>query len=210
VEPDPDAGAPLDLLIHGGSIVDGSGERPAFAADIGVRGDRIVAVGPLGRDGGPPARRSIDATGRVVCPGFIDSHTHVESAILAERDDALGPVRMGVTTVLTAPDGFGWAPLSSSEARDLWRGTAGIHGPMPPTMSTPSPEAYLAGFIGRSTVNVLPQAPLGAIRFAAMGWKSGPAPRRAFDRMRGHLEAWLDAGATGVQLPLPVVGEADL
>ena len=76
-----DARSPARSADHGGSIVDGSGERPAFAADIGVRGDRIVAVGPMGRDGGPPARRSIDGTGRVVCPGFIDPHTHVESAV---------------------------------------------------------------------------------------------------------------------------------
>src|SRR5260370_30821652 len=62
----------LDLIIRGGSLIDGSGS-PATKADIGITGDRIVFVGP---SAGRKAKREIDATGLVVAPGFIDPHTH--------------------------------------------------------------------------------------------------------------------------------------
>ena len=63
-----------DLIIRGGSVVDGSG-KPAVRADVAVNGDRIAAIG-LFADA--TAEREIDATGMVVSPGFVDLHTHLE------------------------------------------------------------------------------------------------------------------------------------
>src|SRR5207302_6975375 len=65
----------LDLIIRGGSLIDGSGS-PATKIDIGIRGDRIVLVG---NSTGRKSQREIDATGLVVTPGFIDPHTHTAS-----------------------------------------------------------------------------------------------------------------------------------
>ena len=62
----------FDLIIRGGSLIDGSGS-PATKTDIGIKGDRIVFVG---NGAGRKAKREIDATGLVVTPGFIDPHTH--------------------------------------------------------------------------------------------------------------------------------------
>src|SRR5436309_14660335 len=82
-----------DLLIRGGTIVDGTG-NPRFRGDVAVRGDRIVAVGrvPAGM-----AKRELDASGLVVAPGFIDMHSHSDDLLL-EDGDAQSKIRQGVTT----------------------------------------------------------------------------------------------------------------
>jgi N-acyl-D-amino-acid deacylase len=82
----------FDLLIRGGTVVDGSGSAPV-AADVGVRGDRIVAVGTLPD---AAAEEVVDATGRVVSPGFIDVHVHSETALR-------GTARSGVRSSRASP-----------------------------------------------------------------------------------------------------------
>jgi len=92
----------LDLLIRGGSVVDGSG-APAVKADVGIKGDRIVFVGAAA---GKTAKRTIDATGLIVTPGFIDPHTHTAGDLSdpkRSRNEAY--LMQGVTTVATGNDG---------------------------------------------------------------------------------------------------------
>ena len=96
-----------DLLITGGTIIDGTG-APGFRADVAVKGDRIVAVSrtPIPAT---DAARTIDATGKVVSPGFIDLHAHNEGIL--RMPDAESRVRQGVTTTLGGPDGGGPSPF---------------------------------------------------------------------------------------------------
>ena len=88
----------FDLLIINGKVVDGTG-KPAFEANIGIKGDKIAAVGHLRRAYAPVV---IDAQGCVVAPGFIDVHTHVE-ANLPRHGPFRAPnfIRQGVTTIIT-------------------------------------------------------------------------------------------------------------
>src|SRR6266581_4693552 len=96
--------AQLDLLILHGKVVDGSGKKPR-PADIGIRGDRIVFVGDA-RKSNPSATRTIDATGLIVAPGFIDPHTHTLSDLSDEKRKGNEPyLPQGVTTVITGNDG---------------------------------------------------------------------------------------------------------
>lgn len=95
-------GAPeYDVLIRGGTVVDGTG-APAYRADVAVKGDRIVRISrePIAPQS---ARKVLNARGLVVAPGFIDIHAHVES--LHRRPLAESALRQGVTSVAYAPDG---------------------------------------------------------------------------------------------------------
>ena len=89
----------LDLLISNATIIDGTGQ-PAWLGDIGIGGDRIISLGRIESS----ARRTIDATGRVVMPGLIDPHSHADLifTLPLERQMELlaGKVTQGITTTL--------------------------------------------------------------------------------------------------------------
>src|SRR5688572_4346939 len=101
-----------DLLIRGGTIVDGTGaERKA--GDLAIRDGKIAAIGEVSGK----AARTIDAGGQVVAPGFVDIHTHYDAQILWDRMLTISPWH-GVTTVVMGNCGFGIAPTRRA-ARDL-------------------------------------------------------------------------------------------
>jgi N-acyl-D-amino-acid deacylase len=91
----PAAPAPYDLVIAGGSVLDGNGTA-AVAADVGIRDGRIAAIGDLQA---APGRQRIDASGLIVAPGFIDMHNHSDYTILVEPK-AESMIRQGVTTMV--------------------------------------------------------------------------------------------------------------
>ena len=99
----------FDLLIKNGRIVDGSG-RPAYIADLAVKGDRIARIGRLPN---ASAARVIDATGLVVAPGFIDMLGQSETYLLIDPR-AMSKVMMGVTTEITG-EGESIAPINERQ-----------------------------------------------------------------------------------------------
>jgi len=103
-------GARYDVLITGGTVVDGTG-RAGYRADVALRGDRIVRISRRPLDPAQGAR-VVDATGRVVAPGFVDTHAHIEP--LLRMRGAESSVRQGVTTIFGGHDGDSPWPLAAA------------------------------------------------------------------------------------------------
>ena len=102
-----------DLVIRNGTVVDGTG-RPSFRGDVAVTGDRIAAVGDLDGDG----RESIDAEGRVVSPGFVDVHTHLDAQV-GWDPVATSSCWHGVTSVVLGNCGVTFAPCKPEDREYL-------------------------------------------------------------------------------------------
>ena len=104
----------FDRIIAGGTVYDGSGSE-GRVTDLGIRGDRITAIGDLSV---APTREVIDATNLAVVPGFIDIHSHAvnaerETSGLFNHPQAENYLRQGVTTAIGGPDGRSWYPIAS-------------------------------------------------------------------------------------------------
>src|SRR5215216_3287542 len=108
----------VDLLIKRGKVIDGSGASPVVT-DVGIKGDRIVFIGDAAKSK-ITAARTIDASGLVVAPGFIDPHTHtMEDLSSSDQKSNQNYLMQGVTTVITGNDGGG--PILIRETLDRWQ-----------------------------------------------------------------------------------------
>jgi N-acyl-D-amino-acid deacylase len=193
-----------DLVIRGGNVVDGSG-GPARTVDVAIDGERISAVGGAGDDVGP-ARRTIDADGLLVTPGFVDVHTHYDAQ--ATWDPYLTPSSWhGVTTAVMGNCGVGFAPAAPDRHQWLIELMEGVED-IPGTALTEGiqwewesfPE-YLDALDRRQYVlDIGTQVPHGAVRGYVMGDRSGvnnPATADDLAAMANLVADGLRAGALG-------------
>jgi len=188
----------LDMKIVGGSVVDGTGAARQ-RADVGIRDGRVVAIGDVEES----ATRTIDASGLIIAPGFVDIHTHYDAQ--AFWDPALTPSPLhGVTTVVGGNCGFTIAPLAASEADYLMRMLSRVEGMPLESLATGVPwdwqsfGEYLDRLDGTLAVNAGFLVGHSALRRVAMGDRSHqPAADGDVAEMCRILGESLAAGGLG-------------
>lgn len=191
----------FDLVIRGGTIVDGSGGAP-FTGDVAISGDRIAQVGTV--DG--TARNEIDATGKIVAPGFVDIHTHYDGQ--ATWDAEMAPSSWhGVTTVVMGNCGVGFAPAKPDKHDwliGLMEGVEDIPGTALAEGMTwdweTFPEYMDALERLPRTIDVATHVPHGAVRAYVMGERGAnnePPTETDIAQMSAIVEEGLRAGALG-------------
>ena len=189
----------LDLLIKNGLVVDGMG-NPGFYASVGVEGDTLRIL--RGESANAEAGRVIDATGKVVCPGFIDMHAHTGLVILAEPEHH-PKVRQGITTELVGVDGNSYAPFTShQDFLDFVELNSGLDGDpeLPGRWSTVT--EYLSMFDDKVAVNIAYIIGNSPIRICAMGWDDRPASAADLENMKAMMREGLEEGAFGLSTGL--------
>ncbi len=194
----------LDVVIRGGTVVDGSGAAPR-RADVGVVDGRIVAIGHVTDE----AAEEVDAGGMIVAPGFVDPHTHYDAQLF--WDPAATPSNLhGVTTVMAGNCGFTLAPLDPVDADYLRRMMAKVEGmPLPALENGVSWQwrsfaDYLGALEGNVGVNVGFLVGHCALRRNVMGAESvgNEATPAQLDAMVQLLHDSLAAGGMGFSTTL--------
>ncbi|GIT43539.1 MAG: hypothetical protein Ct9H300mP11_14750 [Chloroflexota bacterium] len=181
----------LDVLIKHGLIVDGTG-NPGFFGAVGVQGDTIHVF--RNDVSNSEAAQTIDASGKVVCPGFIDVHAHSGLMILAEPEHH-PKVRQGITTELIGVDGNSYAPFPPH--RDFlafMELNSGLDGSpeLPGTWSSVS--EYLSMFDSKVAVNIAYIIGNAPLRISTVGWNERPADEAELSNMRAMLREGMEEG----------------
>ena len=183
----------FDVVIVGGNVVDGTGAA-AYGADVGVVGDAIAEIGDLSQAG---ARRVVNAAGLTVAPGFIDTHTHSDAALLLDPQHAAG-LRQGVTTEILGQDGLSYAPLSAENYRLNRRYLAGLLGEPPEDLDMSSVAAFRAHYHNKTAINTAYCIPHGAIRLETVGFYDKPLTGDALDKAKRMIREGMEQGAVGL------------
>jgi N-acyl-D-amino-acid deacylase len=194
--------ADFDLIIRGGSIVDGTG-APPFVADIAIAGDRVVRVGSIGGKGG----EEIDARGLYVTPGFVDVHTHYDGQVTWEQ--RLAPsCDHGVTTVVMGNCGVGFAPARPSDHELVIKLMEGVEDIPEVVMAKGVPWTWetfpeYLDTLGTREADIdfaaqLPHSPLRVYVMGERGANLEPPTAEDLAEMRRLTREAIEAGALGV------------
>ena len=186
----------LDLVIHDALIIDGSG-APPYRGSLGIKNGNIHEVWNTPKST-MAGEQVIDAKGQVVCPGFIDTHTHSDLSLLHNGLGA-SSITQGVTCELLGQDGLSYVPLDGEKLQEFVTYMSGINGLISDTaFDFTSVESYLSQFEGRSNINVAYLLPHGALRLAAADFSNRGLSSLEMDRAKGLIYEGMSQGAVGM------------
>src|SRR5207248_8794238 len=176
-----------------GRVIDGAG-NPWYSADVGVAGGRIAAVGRLGAE---PAARTIDANGLLVCPGFVDMHTHSDLQLLVNPPHE-AKVHQGVTLEVLGQDGLSYAPVTDDVLAQL-RGQLAAWNDDPGDFdwSWRTIGEYLDRLDEGIAVNACYLVPHGTVRMCVPGPDDRAPTEDELAEMKRLVAAGLEDGAVG-------------
>jgi len=182
-----------DVVIKNGKVVTGDGS-PWIAADIGIRNGKIVRIGYLKSY---EASKVINASGKFVAPGFIDTHNHSDLSILA-YPEAPNALMQGVTTIVIGNCGFSAAPVAK-ETKHLLERYWSTLGPLPIEITWSAFGEYLKKLAeARPAVNVATLVGHGTLRIAVMGFDARTPTAEELGRMKELVREAMESGAFGM------------
>lgn len=182
----------FDVIIKGGRIIDGTG-NPWFYGDVGVCGDRVDFIGKINSKS---ARYVINAFGKVVCPGFIDMHSHSDVMIFANPEHE-PKIMQGVTTDMLGLDGLSYAPLSTNNLKMMRRYLSGLNGNPNISWNWNSVSQYLSQLDRKIAINVAFLVPHNALRLQTIGFLNRLATNEELKEMQKIVSLAMDEGAVG-------------
>ena len=189
----------MKKLIKGGRVVDGT-KKPAYAADVLVENDKIVKIGNIDTT---EDMEVIDATGLVVAPGFIDTHSHSDLQILVDPE-VRPKIMQGITTEVLGQDGISMAPLPPQYISPWRKNLAGLDGDSDEIdWNYQTTEGYLKMLEHvKPGLNECYLVPHGNIRMEAMGLENRLPNEEELEKMRQITRREMEAGAIGLSTGL--------
>jgi|688.fasta_scaffold07443_3 N-acyl-D-amino-acid deacylase len=184
------------IILRGGSVVDGSGSEP-YRADVEIAGGVITGIGDYAD---VESADTIQCNGRLIFPGFIDTHSHLDAGVF-RTDAQLALLRQGVTSVIAGQDGVSYAPGDGGYATRYFASINGSH----PTFSGGSVADLLKTYQGTIPINVGYLVPQGIVRHNVMGLRKDPPTPRELAQMVEQVEHGIEDGALGLSTGLDYV-----
>jgi N-acyl-D-amino-acid deacylase len=192
-----------DLIIENGTIIDGT-HTPRYPADIGISGDKITAIGDLSSS---EARTRIDATGKIVAPGFVDIHTHMDGWLLNNPHLHFKTLQ-GFTTEILMADGISYAPVNQHTVREWMYYLRALNGlRLDEYSGWESLADYMARLDGHNVQNVMTHIPYANLRVIASGWGQATPDDFAIRHIQTMVAQGMDEGAVGLSTGMDYIAE---
>ena len=181
------------ILIKSSKIYDGTG-APPFVSDILIKDDRIESISNIE----PTSDHLvIESNGLAASPGFIDTHTHSDGALLNNPQHAQS-LRQGVTTEILGQDGLSYAPLSKSNYLLNRRYLSGILGLPPENLDMSSITAFRKNYDRKVSINTAYCIAHGAIRLETVGFEDRPLKASPLEKAKDLVRSGMEEGAVGL------------
>lgn len=193
----------FDLIITNGTLIDGT-RSPRYPADIGITSDKIIAIGDLSAS---EAAARIDATGKIVAPGFVDVHTHSDGWML-NTSHLHCKTQQGFTTEILMADGISYAPVNPHTAREWIYYLRALNGlRLDEYTGWESLADYMSLLDRRNVQNSMTHIPYANLRVIASGW-GRPAPDDfAMRHIQTMIAQGMDEGAVGLSTGMDYIAE---